>query len=77
MNDFQVLSEVSSLSVKIGIGFGPCSLLYVGGTFQRGEFFTIGSALTYAPKSEEMCTEGGQIVVSQTAFKYVQGMYDV
>ena len=34
------------LSVKIGIGYGPCALLYVGGVFQRSEFFAIGDALS-------------------------------
>ena len=34
------------LSVKIGIGYGTCALLYVGGVFQRSEFFTIGNSLS-------------------------------
>lgn len=50
---------VSSLSVKIGIGFGKCALLYVGGVFNRSEFFTVGQALTLALKSEENATAGG------------------
>jgi hypothetical protein len=54
-----VIQEVSSLSVKIGIGYGDCSLLYVGGVFGRAEFFTVGDALTYALKSEGCCTSGG------------------
>ena len=61
INGFQVKSDVSSLSVKIGIGFSPCSLLNAGGVFVRAEFFTIGPALNFALKSEEMCAEGGQI----------------
>jgi hypothetical protein len=52
MNNFTVIQDVSSLSVKIGIGYGKCSLLYVGGVFGRAEFFTVGPALTYALKSE-------------------------
>jgi hypothetical protein len=42
MNNFQVISGVASLSVKIGIGFGKCALLYVGGVFGRAEYFTVG-----------------------------------
>lgn len=53
---------------QIGIGYGKCALLYVGGVFNRAEFFTVGSALTYALKSEGQATEGGQIIVSETAF---------
>ena len=40
------MSTVTNLSVKIGIGFGHCALLYVGGIFNRSEFFTVGEALT-------------------------------
>ena len=47
------------LSVKIGIGYGKCALLYVGGVFKRSEFFTIGDSLSDALASEGMCTSGG------------------
>lgn len=50
------MSNVTNLSVKvrlfpyisfqIGIGFGDCALFYVGGVFNRAEFFTVGDALT-------------------------------
>ena len=50
-------------------------MLYVGGVFGRAEFFTVGPALTYALKSEENATAGGQIIVSDTAFKYVRRFY--
>ena len=56
------------LSVKIGIGYGKCALLYVGGVFNRSEFFTIGESLSDALASEGMCTGGGQIVVSAKAY---------
>lgn len=69
------MANVTNLSVKIGISFGKCALLYVGGVFDRSEFFTVGSALTHALKSEEQATAGGQIIVSETAFKYVKNQY--
>lgn len=50
-------------------------MLYVGGVFGRAEFFTVGPALTFALKSEENATAGGQIIVSETAFKYVRRFY--
>jgi hypothetical protein len=40
----------------------------VGGVFGRAEFFTVGPALTYALKSEENATAGGQIIVSESAY---------
>ena len=64
------------LSVKIGIGYGSCALLYVGGVFQRSEFFTIGDSLSQALASEGMCTSGGQIVVSQNAYRYVREYFE-
>ena len=53
------MANVTGLSVKIGIAFGKCALLYVGGVFQRSEFFTVGYALTKALESEENATAGG------------------
>lgn len=53
-----------TLSVKIGIGYGECGILYVGGVFNRAETLTVGEALLQALKSEGMATGGGQIVIS-------------
>jgi len=65
------MANVTNLSVKIGIGFGKCALLYVGGIFNRSEFFTVGPALLYALGSEEQATGGGQIIVSESAFRHL------
>jgi len=75
LNNKKIMANVTNLSVKIGIAFGKCALLYVGGVFDRSEFFTVGPALTSALKSEEQATAGGQIIVSETAFKYVKSMF--
>ena len=48
-----------TLSVKIGIGYGECGILYVGGIFNRAETLTVGNALLEALKSEGMTTGGG------------------
>jgi hypothetical protein len=45
--------------------------LYVGGVFNRAEFFTVGEALTQALSSEENATAGGQIIVSANAWANV------
>ena len=75
MNNKKITNKVTSLSVKIGIGFGKCALLYVGGLFNRSEYLTIGPALLSALGSEGCATGGGQIVISDTAFKYVKDKY--
>ena len=59
---------MNNLIIQIGIGFGDCALLYVGGVFNRAEFFTVGEGLTQALNSEENATAGGQIIVSQNAW---------
>lgn len=69
------MSNVTNLSVKIGIGYGTCALLYVGGVFNRSEFFTVGEALSQALKSEENASGGGQIIVSQSAWKLVSSFF--
>lgn len=61
--------------LQIGIGYGQCALLYVGGIFNRCEFFTVGDALTQALKSEECATGGGQIIVSQSAWTHVKTFF--
>ena len=75
MDNKQIMASVTNLSVKIGIGYGSCALLYVGGIFDRAEYFTVGEALTAALQSEEQATSGGQIIVSESAFKFVGGQY--
>ena len=50
-------------------------MLYVGGVLNRSEFFTVGPALTNALSSEEHASAGGQIIVSETAFKFVKNIY--
>ena len=51
MNNLQILPGVY-LSVKIGIGYGECAILYVGGVFKRAETLTVGDALVQALSCE-------------------------
>jgi len=74
LDNMQILPGVK-LSVKIGIGYGKCALLYVGGVFNRSEFFTIGESLQAALGSEGMCTGGGQIVVADKAYNLVKNYF--
>jgi len=69
------MSTVTKMGVKIGIGYGSCALLYVGGVFNRSEFFTVGEALTQALESEGCCTSGGQVVVSKAVFNRVSSYF--
>ena len=58
MNNKKIFDNVT-LSVKIGIGYGKCAILYVGGVLSRSEFLTVGTALTKALESEGEATAGG------------------
>lgn len=51
-------------------------MLYVGGVFNRAEFFTVGDALTQALNSEENATAGGQIIVSSPVWSHVNKFFE-
>ena len=70
MNNLQILPG-TTLSVKIGIGYGKCGILYVGGVYNRSETLTVGEALTQALKSEGMSGGGGDVVIAEPCFKHV------
>ena len=74
LDNFQVMPGIK-LAVKIGIGYGKCALLYVGGVFKRFEFFTVGEALSLALASEGKCTSGGQIICAAAAYNYVRDFF--
>ena len=57
---------------QIGIGYGKCAILYLGGVFNRNESFTIGEALSDALKSEGMASAGGQTIVAEPCFTHVK-----
>lgn len=63
LHNKKITENVPGLKVKIGIGWGTCALLYVGGVFNRSEYFTVGVALERALDCEGQCTDGGQIIV--------------
>ena len=60
------------LSVKVGLGFGDCSIFYVGGTFKRSEYLIVGPAMKQACSAECHATQGGQIIVSEKMHNYLE-----
>ena len=60
------------LSVKVGLGFGDCSIFYGGGTFKRSEYLIVGSAMKQACSAECHATQGGQIIVSEKMYEYLK-----
>ena len=60
------------LCVKVGLGVGDCSIFYVGGTFKRSEYLIVGPAMKQACSAECHATQGGQIIVSEKMYNYLE-----
>ena len=41
----KIIPADSRREVSIGIGYGPCQLVHVGGVFGRTSYFVVGEAL--------------------------------
>lgn len=52
------LQEDVTLSVKLGIGVGVCSIVHVGGVLSRMEYLATGSPLVQAFQSEHQAVAG-------------------
>ena len=63
------------LSVKVGLGFGKCKILLVGGKFERFECLVVGESMRQACCSECHCTSGGQIVVCQSVYELIKEFF--
>ena len=63
------------LSVKIGIGVGAVSVLYIGGIFGRMESVAVGAPLIQAFESEHHGVSG-QVIVSPECWAYLKKYYE-
>mmetsp|Transcript_2621 Transcript_2621/g.4960 ORF Transcript_2621/g.4960 Transcript_2621/m.4960 type:complete len:1284 (-) Transcript_2621:84-3935(-) len=59
------------LSVKIGIGAGPITILHLGGVYGRLEYIAIGEPLQQAFNAEHHATQR-EVIVSPTAWQLIQ-----
>ena len=64
------------LSVKVGLGFGECKVLLVGGIFDRFECLVVGESMRQACTSECHCQGGGEIVVCESVYNLIKEYYD-
>jgi adenylate cyclase 10 len=64
------------LSVKVGLGFGECKVLLVGGIFDRFECLVVGESMRQACTSECHCKGGGEVVVCESVYKLIQKYYN-
>ena len=74
--DKMELVKGKTLSVKIGIGVGPIHILFVGGLFRRCEYLCVGECMRQAFESEKRSTSGGQIIISENVYHYVNRNYN-
>lgn len=70
------MSKGKILSVKVGLGFGKCKVLLVGGKFDRFECLVVGEAMRQACTSECHCKSGGETVVSEDVYSQIEEFYD-
>ena len=70
------LAEGVQLSVKIGIGVGDVSVLYIGGFSGRIETAVVGGPLVQAFESERHGVSDGQVIVSREVWGHVQRYYE-
>ena len=64
------------LSVKVGLGFGECKVLLVGGIFDRFECLVVGESMRQACSSECHCQGGGEVVVCESVYNLIKDYYD-
>ena len=64
------------LSVKVGLGFGECKVLLVGGIFDRFECLVVGESMRQACTSECHCQGGGEVVVCESVYNLIRQYYD-
>ena len=64
------------LSVKVGLGFGECKVLLVGGIFDRFECLVVGESMRQACSSECHCQGGGEVVVCESVYNLIKQYYD-
>ena len=70
------MSKGKILSVKVGLGFGKCKVLLVGGKFDRFECLVVGEAMRQACTSECHCKSGGETVISEDVYSQIEKYYD-
>ena len=63
------------LSVKVGLGFGECKVLLVGGIFDRFECLVVGESMRQACSSECHCQGGGEVVVCESVYNLIKKYY--
>ena len=69
------LEEGVQLSVKIGIGYGPVSVLHIGGVFNRTEYIAVGEPLLQAFNAEHHAVSG-QVIISAKAWEFLKDHFE-
>lgn len=55
----------------MGLGFGHCGILHVGGVFKRVEYFIIGDGLTQALRSLRLASSLDSVIISWNLWNIV------
>lgn len=70
----EIIKGFVKLSIKIGIGYGETSLLFVGGQFGRVEYLISGTSVAQAFRCEGYAT-AGDVIISREAYEHVAEDY--
>ncbi|CDW76061.1 ph domain containing protein [Stylonychia lemnae] len=57
--------------IFMGLGFGHCGILHVGGVFKRAEYFIIGDGLSQALRSLRLTKSSDSVIISQNMWRVV------
>lgn len=68
----EIIPKDSNKDINIGIGYGDCKLIHVGGVFGRTSFFTVGEALEQAHNSILIASVQKGIIVSKELWEKVR-----
>ena len=72
----QEITGGKRLSIKVGIGVGQCTILVVGGQFNRCEYLSVGEALAQACICETKALGGGETICHEDVRNYVPDIFE-
>ena len=59
----------------MGLGYGSCYIMHVGGVFKRVEYFLVGEALNQSMKSLRLATNEQPLIISVNLWNMVDRFF--
>eukprot|EP00347_Sterkiella_histriomuscorum_P004823 403358953 len=61
--------------IHMGLGFGHCGILHVGGVMKRAEYFIIGDGLSQALRSLRLASSTDSVIISKNLWQVVDKFF--